>query len=306
MDDTRTPDGAPRLGFIGAGRLGTALAWSFARRGCTVAAVASRSTASARRLADGIAGCAVGDAQAVVDASDIVFVTTPDDALAATMAALRWRPGVAAVHCSGASELAVLHAAAAAGAAVGGFHPLQSFAETEAAIASLPGCTITIEADELLRATLVALAGALGCHVNLLPPGARALYHAAAGYASQFVNVLLREASTAWQHWGASEEQALRALLPLARGTLASIERLGVARGLPGPASRGDVGSVEKHVAALGALDGEMLRLYRELCDRSVDLALERGGIDAELAARLRGGRGEFRPLRPLAGEGGG
>ena len=292
MDDTRTPDGAPRLGFIGAGRLGTALAWSFARRGCTVVAVASRSAASARRLADGIAGCTVSGAQAVVDAADLVFVTTPDDALAPVTAALRWRRGAAAVHCSGASELAVLSPAADAGAAVGGFHPLQSFAETQASIASLPGCTITIEAGEPLRAALVGLAGALGCHVNLLPPGARALYHAAAGYASQFVNVLLREASTAWQHWGASEEQALRALLPLARGTLASIERVGVARGLPGPASRGDVGSIEKHVAVLGSLDGEMLRLYRELCARSVVLALERGGIDAATAAKLRSALG--------------
>jgi predicted short-subunit dehydrogenase-like oxidoreductase (DUF2520 family) len=286
------PHPSPRIGFIGAGRLGTALAWSFARSGRGVVAVASRSLVSAQRLAEGIAGCAVGDAQAVVDASDLVFVTAPDDALAPVTAALRWRRGVAAVHCSGASELAVLAPAADAGAEVGGFHPLQSFAETEAAIASLPGCTVTIEAEEPLRAALVELAGALGCHVNLLPPGARALYHAAAGYASQFVNVLLREASTAWQQWGASEEQTLRALLPLARGTLASIEKLGVARGMPGPASRGDVGSIEKHVAALGAIDGDMLRLYRELCARSVVLALERGGIDAATAAKLRAALG--------------
>ena len=282
------PHPSLRIGFIGAGRLGTALAWSFARRGCGVVAVASRSAAPARRLADGIAGCAVGDAQAVVDASDLVFVTTPDDALARVAAALRRRRGGAGVQCGGARVRAGGAPAAAAGAAVGGFHPLQSFAETEAAIASLPGCTVTIEADEPLRAALVELAGALGCPVNLLPPGARALYHAAAGYASQFVSVLLREASTAWQQWGASEEQALRALLPLARGTLASIEKLGVARGMPGPASRGDVGSIEKHVAALGAIDGDMLRLYRELCARSVVLALERGGIDAATAAKLR------------------
>lgn len=265
MELDADPDvGAPRIAFIGAGRLGTALAWSLARRGAAIVAVASRSAASAGRLAAGIAGCrATRDAQEVADAAELVFVATPDDAISDVVASLRWRPGAAVVHCSGATELAALAPAAADGAAIGGFHPLQSFAETEAAIASLPGCTVTIEADEPLRATLVALAGRLGCAVNLLPPGARALYHAAAGYASQFVNVLLREASTAWQQWGASEEQALRALLPLARGTLASIEQLGVARGMPGPASRGDVGSIEKHVAALGAVDADMLRLYR-------------------------------------------
>jgi predicted short-subunit dehydrogenase-like oxidoreductase (DUF2520 family) len=105
--------------------------------------------------------------------------------------------------------------------------------------------------------------------------------------------VLLREASKAWQHWGASEEAALRALLPLARGTLASIEQLGVARGMPGPASRGDVGSIEKHVAALSALDTDMLELYRQLCARTVTLALERGGIDMPTAQRIHAALGD-------------
>ena len=40
-----------KLGIIGAGRVGTGLALSFARAGRKVVAVASRSAASARRLA---------------------------------------------------------------------------------------------------------------------------------------------------------------------------------------------------------------------------------------------------------------
>ena len=47
------------IGFIGAGRLGTALAWSLAQRGLRVAAVTSPTVANAQRLAAGIADCAV-------------------------------------------------------------------------------------------------------------------------------------------------------------------------------------------------------------------------------------------------------
>lgn len=277
-----------RLGFIGAGRLGTALAWAFARRGCPVVAVASRSRAAVSLLAQRIPGCRIGEVQEVIDAADLVFVTTPDAAIATTAEAAQWRPHVGVVHCSGATEVSTLAKAARDGALIGGFHPLQTFGDPEAAAQSLPGCTITVEADEPLNAVLVALAARIECRVNRLPPGARARYHAAAGYASQHINAVLREASKIWQSWGASEDAAVQALLPLVRGTLASIGEVGLARGMPGPVSRGDVDSVAKHVAALAELDPQILALYRELCERTISLALERNGIDEATAERIR------------------
>ena len=277
-----------RIGFIGAGRLGTALAWSFAQRGLRVVAVASMLPADAERLATQIPGCAVLAGQQVVDGCDLVFVTTPDGAIADTAAQFRWRPGVAAVHCSGVTDVAALDHAARQGAMTGGFHPMQTFGDPAAAVRSLPGCTITIEAPEPLNAALVAIAERLECRINRLPPGMRGRYHAAAGYTSQFINALFAEAATIWQSWGATEEDAVRALLPLARGTLASIESAGLANGMPGPVSRGDVGSIEKHVAALTPLGPQVMQFYRVVCDRTIPLGMKRGAIDDAAAARLR------------------
>jgi len=48
---------ALRIGFVGAGRLGTALAWSFAQHGLRVVAVASMIASDAERLAAPIADC---------------------------------------------------------------------------------------------------------------------------------------------------------------------------------------------------------------------------------------------------------
>ena len=280
---------ALRIGFIGAGRLGTALAWSFAQRGLRVVAVASIVPSDAQRLAASVAGCTVmGDGQQVVDGSDLVFVTTPDGAIADTAAQFRWRQGVAAVHCSGVTEVAALDHAARGGAMTGGFHPMQTFGDPAAAVRSLPGCTITIEAPEPLNAALVAIAGRLECRINRLPPGMRGRYHAAAGYTSQFINALFAEAATIWQSWGATEEDAVRALLPLARGTLASIDSAGIAQGMPGPVSRGDVSSIEKHVAALSPLGPEVMEFYRMVCDRTIPLGMQRGAIDEAAAVRLR------------------
>lgn len=288
MSDTSARIEACRIGFIGAGRLGSALAWSFARRGCRVAAVVSRSFVAGETLAKSIPGCrAVRCAQEVADACDLVFVTTPDGAIESTVEHMRWRPGMAVVHCSGATEVMALGSAATQGAMIGGFHPMQTFGDPEAAVASLPGCTITVEAEEPLNALLIGLAERLECRVNRLPAGARGRYHAAAGYGSQFINVLLSEATKIWQSWGGEEEDAVHALLPMIRGTLMSIERLGVVAGMPGPVSRGDVESVAKHVAGLRELDEEVLGLYGELCRRTIPMAEKRGGIDRSTAARL-------------------
>lgn len=277
-----------RIGFIGAGRLGQALAWSLAARGLKVVAAASKSSGGAQALAAPIQGCLVEEAQALVERCDLVFVTTPDAAIESTTAALHWRAGMAVVHCSGVTEVAALAAAAAAGARIGGFHPMQTFGDPAVAASSLPGCTITIEAeDEALHAMLVGLAEALQCRANRLPPGMRARYHAAAGYTSQFVNVLFAEGARLWQSWGASEEQAVQALLPLARGTLAAISAAGIARAMPGPVSRGDLGSIAKHLAAVAPFGDEAFERYRLLCRATVPLALERGAIDAALAGRF-------------------
>ena len=80
----------------------------------------------------------------------------------------------------------------------------------------------------------------------------------------------------------------MRALLPLLKGIVASIETQGIAQGMPGPVSRGDLGTVQRHVAALESMGGDSADLYRELTRRSIALALERGSIDAAKADALR------------------
>jgi predicted short-subunit dehydrogenase-like oxidoreductase (DUF2520 family) len=230
----------------------------------TVVAVASRSPTRAKQLAARIPACAALDPQQAADLAGLVFITTPDDAIAGVASGLRWRAGQCVVHCSGATEVTALAPAAASGAFIGGFHPMQAFADPDAALASLPGCTISIEAqDSRLAATLEMLAARMQCRSIRLPPGCRVRYHASGGYASQFVNVLLREATDIWKTFGVAEEDAVRALLPLLKGTIAAIENAGVAGGMPGPVSRGDAGT-------------------------TVTLAVEKGSVSAEKAEELR------------------
>jgi len=276
------------IAFIGAGRLATGLALAMHAAGAEVHAVASRNAESARALAARIPGCRAYDAQQAVDSAGLVFLSVPDDAIATVAGSLTWKPGQAVVHCSGATEISTLDAAAASGAATGGFHPLQTFTDPAVALANLPGCTVAIEAAEPLFSRLSALAEAMRCRPFALPAGARARYHATGSYAAQFINALLLEASTVWESFGMDREAAVRALLPLLKGTVAAIEHGGLARGLAGPVSRGDAGTVRRQLEGIATLGEDHLALFRELTRLTLPLAIERGTLTQAQVESLR------------------
>jgi predicted short-subunit dehydrogenase-like oxidoreductase (DUF2520 family) len=276
------------IGFIGAGKVGTALAVKLSAKGHRVVAAASRTRASADKLAESVPGCTAYDAkQAVADAADLVFVTTPDDAIAQVVAELNWRTGQSAVHCSGADSLDSLQPARAAGAEVGAFHPLQTFASVAHAIDNLPGTTFALESEGRLLETLKQMALDLEGDWIELGAGDKVLYHTAAVVACNYLVTLAKMATDLWQVFGVSAPEATRALMPLLRGTLNNLENVGLPHCLTGPIARGDLGTIRKHLAALERSAPELLPAYRELGRQTVPIALGKGTIDAQRAEEL-------------------
>lgn len=277
-----------QVGFVGAGKLAQTLVAAFARAGIPVAAVSSRAAENRAAAAARCPGAlATADPQAVVDRSSLVVLSVSDDAIAPVCASLRWRPGQAVVHASGATDVSALAAARAAGALTGGFHPMQMFANPDVALAGLKGCVVGIEADDPLRALLERLARAIGCVPFALPPDVRPLYHASAYYVGPFLVALLAEGAGLWQRFGASEQQALQAMVPLLRGTVAAVLDGGLAQGMGGCVARGDIGTVRRHLRALDACDPDAGALYRQLALRTVPLGVKRRTLDARRAAEI-------------------
>lgn len=282
--------GSFSIGFIGTGRVANTLARALRQAGYRVVALASRTIESAQRLADAVPGSrAYATQQEVVDAADLVFLTVPDDAIAPLVASLRWRVGMAVVHCSGATEIEALAPAQAAGARTGGFHPLHAFADPLVALENLPGCAVAVEAEPPLLDELNTIAHALQLAPLQLPPGSRALYHLSGSFAASFIDGLLHEAVELWRaRLGVEREQALAALLPLARATLDSVASMGTVEALTGPISRGDVGTVARHMEALRRDHPRTLALYTLLAQRSLEMAIEKGVLTDAQRAELQ------------------
>lgn len=279
-----------RLGFIGAGHLGSVLAAALDGAGYPVVAVASRGGASAARVAGRLSRARwAADPQAVVDAADLTFLAVSDDAIQPVASALRWRPGRSVVHCSGALEvLPALEQPRAAGALVGSFHPLQIFTDPEAASVWLSRSAVALDGDEPLLAQLDELVRALGGRPLRLPPGARTAYHLAASFACAGVVAQLAAAQDAWADF-ADRAGAMDALLPLVEGTVATLRRLGPAAALAGPVARADLGTLARHAHALTSLPAADRQLYRAFSQVALDLASHRLSPEqaSAVAARL-------------------
>ena len=279
----------PSIGFVGAGTTGNALALALSREGYRVTAIASRTFVHAQVLAGRLPDAtAAASPQDVSESCDVTFLTVPDDAIAGVAGAIAWRPNTSVVHCSGALSLEPLRHAQASGACVGAFHPLQTLAHRQRPY-PFRGVSFAVEAScEHLRALLSRMASDLGGTPAPIRGEDKPLYHASAAMASNYLVTLLDAASDLWRHIGASRDAGLHALLPLVRGTIDNLEAVGFPDALTGPIARGDVDTVRIHLQALTRTQPQLVPIYVSMGRRTIDLAVEKGGVSAEDAASLR------------------
>lgn len=277
-----------RLGIIGAGTVGTALAVRLSQKGYQIEAVASRSRSSAERLTGMIGRGAIYDIpQGVADNADLVLITTPDDTIPIIANQVRWHKAQSVVHCSGADSLDVLEPARIVGSHVGSFHPLQTFASIQRAVDNLPGSTFALEAEGDLLSLLQAMAEALDGHWIKLGAGDKAAYHTAAVLTSNYLVTLIKMATDLWESFGIPRNLAIQALLPLLKGTISNIENLSVPNALTGPIARGDVGTIQIHLNTLKETAPHLLPAYCEMGLQTVPVAIAKGKINESQAKEL-------------------
>jgi predicted short-subunit dehydrogenase-like oxidoreductase (DUF2520 family) len=284
------------VGIVGAGAVGTALGVALSRAGWPVGAVASRDPARRERFRSLVPGArAFAEATAILDETELVVLAVPDDVIPALAGRLHLYGGQAMIHTSGALGAEVLEPAMAAGTQIGAFHPLVAFADTELAVAALHGATVAIEGDDQLADLLARMADAIGAHPVRLAPGTKAAYHAAAVLAAGGFVALLDAIAELGRVAGLDEAGSLAIYGRLAEQSLANARALGIGRALTGPMTRGDVGTLVRHLETLRAHAPGVLPLYAAAAGREIALAEARGLLAPEAAAAMR---------RSLASEG--
>ncbi len=281
------------IAIIGAGVLGTSLGVLLRRAGYQVVAVCSRNRRSAQAAASSIGmGEVVGDPAMAALGADLVLLAVPDRAIAGVAiqvaAGGALRTGAVVAHCAGGLPAGILSGVVAAGALRGALHPLQSFADVETAIAMLPDTFFALDGDPEAIEVLHSVVVTLGGRPIRVGSSGKALYHAAASAASNFAVGLIDYAVELMVRAGVDAELALPALLPLLKGTIANLERVGLPDALTGPIARGDVGTVRRHLRALADLPPPLADLYRRLARRTLDVAVAKGHLEADARDELQ------------------
>jgi len=284
------PTRHPSLVIIGAGRVGRALGRQLRQRGWRVGAVVTRSqkTANAATRAIG-AGRPLARLDASALAADVVLITAPDRSIAAVAQELariqrqrgfvgrgfnrdkkaaeagRLQPlaGTSVLHTNGALDRSVLAPLERLGAATGSLHPLQTFSGRAAP--KLDGCICAIEGTPAALRVARRICRDLGCIPVVIAPQSKPAYHAAGALAAGHVLAVIEAATRILIELGFSRRDAVRALLPLTRQTLANFEHFGATAAWTGPLARGDFATVRKHAAALRRFPREYRDAYAAL-----------------------------------------
>jgi predicted short-subunit dehydrogenase-like oxidoreductase (DUF2520 family) len=277
-----------RVGVIGPGRAGTALACALANAGHHVVAASAISARSRDRVRGCFPGARITDPAGVAAAADLVLLTVPDDVLpglasglARTGAPLRGRM---LAHASGAHGIAVLDEAARGGALPIAIHPVMTFTGREDDVDRIKGACFGVTAPEPLRLAAAALVIEMGGEPVWIAEENRALYHAALAFAANHLVTLVAQAGDLLARAGADAPQ--RMLAPLLLAALDNALRFGDS-GLTGPVARGDDGTVAAHVRAIGQADPRAKAAYLALARLTADRAISAGLLRAEDAERL-------------------
>ncbi len=222
------------------------MAWHLARAlkdaGADVVQVCARSRRSAEPLAQAVGAKAFDNFSDISPDVDFCIVCVTDSAVAEVAEKLPRLKGIA-VHTSGTVPMEVLRPCAER---VGVLYPLQTFSrDRELNLGEVPFFTEASDAEALKE--IDRLAAAIGGNALHADSEARKFLHVAGVLACNFPNYLLGCAARVLARGG----YGLEVIQPLVAETISKSFQMGPEAAQTGPARRGNIGTIEQHMALL-------------------------------------------------------
>lgn len=292
---------ARAIGLIGPGRAGVGLALALAQAGYTV-----RLHGRKKKSVPAPLTLTVGDGESPppwLSETDVVILAVRDDGIKPLAESLARTRVIGerhvVLHLSGVQGQEALGPLVSTRASLGSLHPLQTIVEPDRAPARLKGAWAAVEGMPRAMETGETLAQDIGMRPFRIATKAKAIYHAGAVFASNYLVVVEAVAQRLLRHAGLSDADAWAALRPLVEGTIENLSRAEPKSALTGPVARGDTATIVRHLESLAIDDA---KLYRALGRAALDLAQKRG-MDEGTAEHVAEALATDRPpvIRPAA-----
>ena len=248
-----------KIVIVGAGRIAWHLGKRLKSKGLPVAQVISRTAETAENLAENLQTVWSDLPSDLLPDADWVILAVRDDAITAVAEAFApYGQNALVTHTSGGTAGAVL---APYFERYGVFYPLQSFSLEHTPVWSkIPFCVDAQSNEDVLF--LKKIAKTIGNLVYRVNDEQRALLHVAAVFANNFANRCFAIAEKILDE----KDLPFELLHPLMEETLAKALQDSPARMQTGPAMRGDIDTVNRHLKLL-AENPEWQEIYRELSE---------------------------------------
>ncbi len=239
------------ISIVGPGNLGSALALTLSRAGYQVKLLAARhKVAHVKALARKLHAQVIDVGKPLP--TDVVWITVPDDAIAAVARLLAssqdWK-GKIVFHSSGALTSDELSPLRAKGARVASVHPMMTF--VRGVVPEMAGISFAVEGDAAAVRTARSIVEDLGGRPFVIKKQNKVLYHVFGSFASPMVIALMASLEEVARAAGIRQSEIKRVMEPLLSQTLRNYLQQEAASAFSGPLVRGDVATVRKHLAEL-------------------------------------------------------
>ncbi len=264
------------IGFIGAGKVGTAFGVYLKRNNFNVTGYCSRSASSLEEAVKLTGSERFESYDSLVKASDLIFITTQDGLIASVCddvaKSSQTLKNKTVAHMSGALSSEVLSSARKKGAYIFSVHPLQAFADIQKSVQDLEKTYFGIEGEKRID-IVKSMLGTTGNRFFILKPEQKSKYHITACIVSNFLVALLDYGLDVFDSIGIDKDDGFKALLPMISGTVDNIHKLGTEDALTGPIARGDISTIENHMISLVNDKDSFLKTYAFLGKMTLELA---------------------------------
>jgi len=265
-----------KIGFVGAGKVGSAFGHYLKDMGIDVLGYCSKSIASAK-IAAVFTNTNYYELEELVNCCDHIFLTTPDDVISELWSKIKAfnLQDKKIFHMSGSLSSEIFEDIASHGAFGYSLHPLYPFTSNNS-YKGLSDAIFTIEGKEIAKVEGFLSVSKINCFE--IKAENKIKYHAAAVFASNYIVSLAKISKLLFLESGVPEGLVNKALYPLMLGAVNNIIDRGVENALTGPITRGDVGTIEKHREALRGFLG----VYDELGEVALGIVMENGKLPNE------------------------
>lgn len=240
-----------RVVLLGSGNVATSMALALCDK-CNLVQVYSRTLVNAQSLASKVDSQAIDDLREMATDADVYIISVCDDAIKNVIEAVPATPGLW-IHTSGSTSITVFDGKRRR---YGVLYPMQSFSKGQPV--DMREVHIFIEGNDSDTCQEIKdVASLLSKNVHEATSSEREKLHIAAVFACNFANHMFTLSNEVLEE----ARLPFDAMLPLIKTTVAKLNNMTPAESQTGPAARGDVKIIEKHLNNLKGIKHDIYSL---------------------------------------------